>query len=208
METCKKIEKKIVGWKTVKEATPIHDASSRPTTINYIMAAKRPDELVCDIKKVKIAGEAWTIFVGLMDGKPYEVFGGLSKFVEIPKKYEQGKIVKTAKAYNLVYGVSDEETTIRDIANVFENPVHGAFTRSISLNLRHGVPPVYVVEQLQKDKNSDITSFSKVMARVLKGYIQDGTRVTGEKKCVQCSGDSLKYQEGCLTCLDCGWSKC
>ena len=186
----------------------------RPTEIEVSMAPKRPGELSCEIKKVKIQGEQWTIFVGLFNSKPYEVFGGLSKYVDIPNKYKMGKIVKNGKVedistYNLIVGEDDDQMLIKDIANVFENANFGAFTRTISLALRHGTPVQYVVEQLQKDKHSDITSFSKVIARVLKNYIVDGTKSTAERKCPSCSKEnSFAYQEKCLTCTNCGWSKC
>jgi len=178
------------------------------------MAPKRPLELDCDIKKAKIQGEQWTIFVGLLDGKPYEVFGGLSKYVDIPNKYKAGKIVKNGKienitAYNLVVGEGEDQMIIKDIANVFENANFGAFTRTISLALRHGTPVQYVVEQLQKDKHSDVTSFSIVIARVLKNYIADGTKSSAESKCPGCgAANSLIYQEKCLKCSACPWSKC
>jgi ribonucleoside-diphosphate reductase alpha chain len=97
---------------------------------------------------------------------------------------------------------------IKHLANVFENPNHGAFGRTISLALRHGTPIQYIVEQLNKDKNSDITSFSKVISRVLKSYIKDGTEATSEKKCPTCEQDTVIYQEGCLLCTSCGWSRC
>jgi ribonucleoside-diphosphate reductase alpha chain len=214
METCKKIDKKIVSWRVQKDqpATPRVDVEGRPATIIHIMAPKRPVELPCDIKKAKVQGEAWTIVVGLMDGNPYEVFGGLSKFIEVPAKYKTGKIVKAGKAadarYNLECGEGEDKFIVEDVANAFENATNGAFTRTISLALRHGTPPVFVCEQLQKDKHSDMTSFSKVMARVLKSYIKDGTKVSAEKSCPTCSSTNLKYQEGCLSCLDCGFSKC
>lgn len=187
---------------------------NRPAEIEDCMAPKRPIELPCEIKKVKISGEAWTIFVGLFNGKPYEVFGGLSRYVDIPNKYKMGKIVKNGKVdglttYNLIVGEGEDEMTIKDIANVFENGNFGAFTRTISLALRHGTPVQYVVEQLQKDKHSDITSFSKVIARVIKNYIADGTKSTAERKCPQCGKeDSFAYQEKCLKCMNCDWSKC
>ena len=190
------------------------DTDGRPVDIEIVMAPKRPDEMLCEIKKVKISGEAWTIFVGMFKGKPYEVFGGLSKYVDIPNKYKLGKIAKNGKVdglttYNLKIGEGEDEMTIKDIANVFENANFGAFTRTISLALRHGTPIQYVVEQLQKDKHSEITSFSKVVARVLKSYIQDGTKSTSERKCPQCGKEnSFAYQEKCLTCMGCGWSKC
>ena len=203
-----------------KSETP-KEVNGRPTTIQVTPAPKRPVELPCEIKKVKIKGEAWTIFVGMLNGKPYEVFGGLSKYVDIPNKYKAGKIAKNGKVdglttYNLKIGDSDDEMVIKDIANVFENANFGAFTRTISLALRHGTPIQYVVEQLLKDKHSDVTSFATVVARVLKNYILDGTKSTAESKCPndKCPSNiagvpsSFAYQEKCLTCTNCGWSKC
>ncbi len=186
----------------------------RPNEIEIVMAPKRPIELPCEIKKVKINGEAWTIFVGLFNHKPYEVFGGLSKYVDIPNKYKVGRIAKNGKVggittYNLIIGEGDDQMLIKDIANVFENANFGAFTRTISLALRHGTPVQYMAEQLLKDKYSEITSFSKVIARVLKQYIQDGTKSSMEKKCPECGAEGpFIYEDKCVKCASCGWSKC
>jgi ribonucleoside-diphosphate reductase alpha chain len=185
---------------------------TRPTTVLSILAPKRPNELICDIKKSKIQGESWTFFVGLFDGKPYEIFGGLSKYVDIPNKYKQGRIVKNGKVnnnstYNLIIGDGDDQMVIKDIASVFENAIYGSFTRTLSLALRHGTPVQYVVEQLQKDKHSDITSFATVISRVFKQYIADGAKTN--QQCPTCKADnSLVYQEGCMKCLQCSFSKC
>lgn len=190
------------------------NSNGRPNHITESVAPKRPDELHCDIKKVKIQGEQWTIFVGLLNERPYEVFGGLSKYVDIQNKYKTGKIVKNGRVdgistYNLVAGEDDDQMIIKDISNAFENPNYGSFTRTISLSLRHGVPVQFIMEQLQKDKYSDITSFSKVISRVLKQYVSDGTISASEKKCPSCSAEnSLIYQEGCLRCKSCEFSKC
>ena len=113
--------------------------------------------------------------------------------------------------YNLHFGEEGEETTIRDIATVFDNPNHSAFTRTISLALRHGAPVNYVCEQLQKDRDADLFSFSKVIARCLKKYIADGTKPgNGAIDCNCESRDqcNIVYQEGCVTCLTCGFGKC
>jgi ribonucleoside-diphosphate reductase alpha chain len=189
------------------------DPMIRPTDVEIMMAPKRPVELPCDIKKAKVQGEGWTIFVGMLNGRPYEVFGGLSKYVDIPNKYKHGRIVKNGKvdgvtSYNLVVGQDDDEMVIKNIASVFENANYGAFTRTISLALRHGCPPQFVMEQLQKDKFSDMTSFSRVMGRVLKSYITDGTKSASDKVCPTCQKDAIIYQEGCLKCVNCGYSKC
>ena len=189
------------------------DTSGRPSSIINSQSPKRPEELCCEINKVKISGEQWSIFVGIHKGMPYEIFGGLSKYIDIPNKYRTGKIIKKEKqnsssTYNLEVGEGDDKMTIKDIANIFENPIYGAFSRTISLSLRHGVPIQFIVEQLQKDKYSDITSFSKVMSRVLKHYITNGTLSTNEKTCPNCKqNDTLIYQDGCISCT-CGYSKC
>ena len=108
--------------------------------------------------------------------------------------------------YDLRFGLDDDETIIKDVVKVFDNPNHSAFTRVISLTLRHGASINFLVEQLQKDKESDMFSFSRCIARVLKNYIKDGTRVTDW--CPECSSDGLIYVEGCQTCKNCGYAKC
>lgn len=180
-------------------------------------APKRPKELPCDIYHSTVQGEKWTIFVAHLDGRPFEIMGGLAKYVNIPRRVKSGKIVKNngeinPARYDLHYdfnGDPEDETVIKDLGNVFENPVHSAFTRTLSLSLRHGVPVQFVVEQLMKgsEKDSDLFSFSKVTARVLKNYIKDGTATT-QKKCPDCGSTHLSYQSGCVSCLDCGSSKC
>jgi len=109
--------------------------------------------------------------------------------------------------YNLVVPVGDDENLVfKDISNLFDNPTQGAFSRTISLALRHNVPLQYIVEQAQKDKHSDMFSFARVIARVLKGYITDGTK-SSSGGCPECNS-TLVYQEGCLRCSNCGYSKC
>ena len=176
-------------------------------------APKRPESLECDIHHTTIQGEKWIVLTGLMDGKPYEVFGGLSNLVEIPKKYVRGRIEKTSYKsrngrYDLVFGDNGDTGVVRDIVNVFDNPNHSAVTRLISLSLRHGASIKYTVEQLLKDKNSDMFSFVRCISRVLKQYIEDGEE-TCEKTCENCSAEeTLIYMEGCVTCKSCGHSKC
>ena len=181
------------------------------------LAPKRSKSLDCDIHRASIrngeGAESWLVLVGLNEGKPYEVFCGIPENIEIPKKYKSGVLVKNGKrdgvtTYNLQVPVGDDDNLVfKDIINLFDNPTQGAFTRTISLALRHDVPLHYVVEQLQKDKNSDMFSFGRVIARVLKGYIKDGTK-SSEKGCPECGNSELVYQEGCLSCKACGYSKC
>ncbi|MFA6049856.1 MAG: adenosylcobalamin-dependent ribonucleoside-diphosphate reductase [Candidatus Paceibacterota bacterium] len=182
-------------------------------------APKRPKELPCDIHSMTVQGEKWTFFIGKYEERPYEIMGGLSKFVNIPRRVKGGKIIKHNGAanpiarYDLHYDFEkgpEDEATIKDITSVFENSIHAAFTRTISLALRHGTPVQYVVEQIQKgsEKEDDLFSFSKAISRVLKHYIEDGTKVTADKKCPACGAADLVYQEGCMMCKSCGHSKC
>ena len=174
-------------------------------------APKRPEVLECDIYHTSVKGQKWVVLVGLLDGKPYEVIGGEASQIEIPRKFKKGMLTKrtfktTNSKYDLVIG-NEDPLSIKDVVSVFDNANHAGYTRTISLALRHGAPVQYLVEQMQKDKEADLFSFSKVIARCLKNYIVDGTKV--DKTCPHCGAEgSLVYQEGCVTCKSCGSSKC
>ena len=173
-------------------------------------APKRPEELDCDIHHTTIQGKPWTILIGKLDGKPYEVLGGESSLIEIPKKHTTGNLTKKSfktkeNRYDLTFG---DDGVIRDVVKVFDNPNNSAFTRMISLGLRHGAEVRFMVEQLQKDKESSMFSFSRCVARILKNYIVDGTEVS-DKTCPECGSTSgMIYQDGCKTCKDCGYAQC
>ena len=232
VETVKKVY--MTGWKLGCKGVTVYRDGSRSgvlvsntskespederenNQILYHDAPRRPKSLPCIVNHATIAGEKWTILVGLLNNRPYEVIGGLSKYVEIPRKYTSGTIVKHPRKtinskYDLSFGEDGNEIVIKDIVSVFDNPNHSAFTRTISLSLRHGIPIQYLVEQLQKDKDADLFSFSKVIARVLKKYIEDGTRVSNgiiDCGCETPEDCNVVYQEGCATCLTCGFAKC
>jgi ribonucleoside-diphosphate reductase alpha chain len=216
----------IKAWKRGLKGVTIYVDGSRsgvlvskeppPSKIIYRSAPKRSNILDCTIHRATVKGEDWTILVGLMDDRPYEIFGGLSEYVEIPKKFAYGQIRKRsrktmASKYDLIIGKNGDEITIKDIVSIFDNPNHTAFTRTISLAMRHGVPVHYLVEQLQKDKDADLFSLSRVIARCLKKYIADGTKPGNGN--INCNCESpeqcnVVYQEGCATCLTCGYAKC
>lgn len=202
-----------------RDAVIVKDDGKKPEgegSITSTNAPKRPKELECDIHRATVQGETYIVLVGLLKGVPYEIFAGLSEHIEIPKKSKKGVIVKNGKnkdgtpTYNLRIPVSDDDDmTVKDVVNLFDNPIHGSFTRTISLALRHGVPVNFLVEQLRKDKHGDMFSFPNVVARVLsKHYVIDGTKSSGEKKCLECGSNEMIYQSGCCSCGACGWSKC
>ena len=210
------------GWKRGLKGVTVYVDGSRSGVLvteednqaafPHHKAPKRPKEMPCTIHHTTIKGEKWTILVGLLHGKPYEVMGGLSTYVEIPKKYTEGVLIKHPRktmnsVYDLRFGENGDEFNIKDMVKVFDNPNHSAFTRMISLGLRHGASVQYVVEQMQKDRDSDMFSFAKCVSRVLKYYIKDGTK-PGDKTCSACSEETLIYVDGCVSCTACGYSKC
>jgi ribonucleoside-diphosphate reductase alpha chain len=197
-----------------QKTEPKIDGSGLPVEVLENHAPKRPKELPCDIHRATVKGETYLVLVGLHKDKPYEIFCGLQQYVEVPKKIKSGTLMKNGKVdgvatYNLKFPLGDDdELVFKNIVELFDNPIYGALTRTISLALRHGVPLQYLIEQLRKDKHSDITSFSACIARVLsKHYIPDGTKAI-EKTCRDCGGANLHYVQGCVTCFDCGGSKC
>lgn len=164
-------------------------------SIQPINAPKRPKELKCDIHNISVNKEKHTVIVGLLDSKPYEIFC-VKDFID---KHKTGSIVKNGKG---VYIIKTDDGEF-SLSNYLEDDTQNALLRLISTSLRHGADIKFVVEQLQKTKG-DLTSFSKCVARALKKYIQDGEN--SSEKCV--CGSELVYQEGCLTCKSCGYSKC
>ena len=194
------------------------DATGQPDTMVENHAPKRPKELTCDIHRINVRSgsdnESYLVLVGLLEGKPYEIFCGLSQHVEVPKKAKTGTLIKNGKkdgvaTYNLQIPIGDDDQLLfKDVVELFANPNHGAMTRTLSLALRHGVPVQYAVEQLQKDKHSGLQSFSRAISRVLKTYIPDGTKSQSDKICGSCGLEGIIYKEGCATCASCGWSKC
>jgi len=219
IETIKNIY--MTGWETGCKGVTVYRDKSRSGVLvsssstsrekkNFSEnhAPKRPKVLPCDIYHVQVKGEKWNFFVGLYEDKPYEIFAGRAKHIHLPRSRKNGVIKKNGH-YNLYTGDGENELKIEDLATVFENPTESAFTRTVSLSLRHGVPIQYLVEQIEKgaDKENDMFSLSKGLMRILKRYIKDGTKPS-TKKCPECGSAELAYQEGCLTCKSCGYSKC
>lgn len=175
-------------------------------------APKRPEELECEVFHTSVKGERYTVFVGLYEGKPYEVMGGLSEFIEIPTDIEKGRMMKLprksrANRYDFHF---NGDGVIKDVGHVFNNSAYESVTRLISLSLRHGAKVSFIVEQLMKDPDNDFRSFYRIVSRVLKKYIEDGTEAasTSVEGCETPDMCQLVYQEGCITCKQCGLAKC
>lgn len=175
-----------------------------------VNAPKRPETLECEVHHVKIDGQQWVIFVGLYDGRPYEVFGGSAENIQIPKKIKHGKISKVGKKegrgiYAFTHGEGEDKIVVKDIVKAFASVNYAFHTLAISGMLRTGMGVQYVLDIFNKaDEEADIFSFNKVISRVLKHHVKDGTKA-GEK-CPSCGAEMI-FTEGCKSCT-CGYSKC
>ncbi len=177
----------------------------------------RPEKLEADVVRFQNNKDKWIAFVGLLGGKPYEIFTGFSDDEDgilLPRSITKGFIIKSREdeetsRYDFQYINSrGYKTTIEGLSHKF-NPVYWNYAKLISGTLRHGMPIhkiVDLVTSLQLD-NETINSWKAGVARALKKYIPDGT-LAEDAKCGECGSDEVIYQEGCLTCISCGSSKC
>src|SRR5690554_665016 len=181
-----------------------------------VFPTTRPAILDADIVRFQNNKDKWVAFIGLIDGRPYEIFTGLADDedgITIPRWLNKGLIIKNRNAdgssrYDFQYeNKRGYKTTIEGLSHKF-NPEYWNYAKLISGTLRHGMPIEKVVDligSLQLDEA--INTWKNGVARALKHYVPDGTEAT-KQKCQNCNSTNLHYQEGCLTCKDCGSSKC
>lgn len=172
----------------------------KPKTIEGRQAPKRPKVLEADYYQVKVKKEQFIVLVGLLEGKPYEVFAFRPlNPVNIPA--HKGTITKVSKMH---YSFDSEHINISNLELANTNIEENAATLYSSMLLRHGVDINYIIKTARK-VNDNISSFSSAMCRILAKYIPNG-EVKGEV-CPDCGG-TLVREGGCIHCKDCGYSKC
>lgn len=177
---------------------------------------KRPVELEADVVRFQNKKEKWIAFIGLIDGRPYEIFTGIADDDEgifCPKSVTKGKIIKAVgedgvKRYDFQFiNKRGFKTTIEGLSEKF-NPEFWNYAKLISGVLRYGMPIPQVlklVSSLELDSQS-INTWKMGVERALKRYIHNGEAAA--ERCPNCGQDTLVYQEGCLICTNCGTSRC
>ncbi|GAF02053.1 adenosylcobalamin-dependent ribonucleoside-diphosphate reductase [Saccharicrinis fermentans] len=195
----------------------IADTKKEEEEVKSLFSKKRPSVLEADVVRFQNNKEKWIAFVGLMDGRPYEIFTGLADDEDgilLPKSVQKGLIIKNRDKEGVTrYDFQFEnkrgyKTTIEGLSHKFDKE-YWNYAKLISGVLRHGMEiadAINLVSGLQLD-NESINTWKNGVERALKKYIPDGTKAN-KGKCENCGSDSLTYQEGCLICQDCGSSKC
>ena len=182
----------------------------------YKPPLSRPIELEADVVRFKNGSEDWIAFVGIYNGRPYEIFTGKMEedSLYIPKSINKGFIVKVKEddgksrydfRYQDKYGYPH---VIGGISRLFDKEFWN-YAKLISGVLRNGmqiVDVVNLVDGLSFDSES-ISNWRSGVARALKQYIKDGTKIP-KQKCPNCGEETLVFQEKCPHCTSCGWSRC
>lgn len=207
----------LIAVKEEKKAEEHKDDKEKRVCFNIEEPLVRPTELKCDIVRFQNNKDKWIAFVGLKDGRPYEIFTGIADDddgILLPKTVIDGKIVKVKgedgnSRYDFQFvNKRGFKTTVEGLSYKFDKEFWN-YAKLISGVLRYGMPidqVIKLVSGLQLDSES-INTWKVGVERALKKYIPDGTQIS-EKDCPECGQKTLIYQEGCLTCKNCGFSRC
>lgn len=178
-------------------------------------APHRPDKLEAEIVRFQNDYEKWIAVVGLLNGRPYEIFTGKADDFYMPPWVQKGWIIKSRPdAMSTRYDFQFEDrqgykVTIEGLSRSF-NKEYWNYAKLISGILRHGMPLPFVVNIIGKlhFEVDSINTWKNGVERTLKKFIPDGTKAA-ERACPKCNDQNgLIYQEGCLVCKTCGFSKC
>ncbi|MEL6696568.1 MAG: adenosylcobalamin-dependent ribonucleoside-diphosphate reductase [Bacteroidota bacterium] len=179
-------------------------------------APKRPQKLESEVIRFTNGKESWVAVVGLLDGRPYEIFTGRAEdSFSILSHVDKGWVLKNRdeetgeSRYDFQYlDRGGYRVTIEALSRTFDDQ-YWNYAKLISGVLRHGMPiqhVVHMVSNLHLDAES-LNTWKNGVARALKRFIPDGTEPV-DNECPNCGAAALVFEEGCLNCKNCGHSKC
>ena len=175
----------------------------------------RPTILEADVVRFQNNKEKWVAFIGLLNGEPYEIFTGQQDDedgIPLPKNVTHGIIIKHTnedgtKRYDFQFeNKIGYKTTIEGLSERF-NPEFWNYAKLISGVLRYKMPIEQVIKLISSLQlaSDNINTWKNGVERALKRYMKDGTSTA--EKCPNCK-QQLIFEEGCLHCPGCGYSKC
>ena len=190
------------------------DKKEDPNEFKETYAPPRPERLDASIIRFQNNKEKWVAVVGILKGRPYEIFSGKAEDFFVANYVEEGSVVKarTEKGksrYDLEYEDRDGFTQVyRGLSRTFDKE-YWNYAKLISGILRHGMPLPFVVDVVSSlsFETETINTWKTGIVRALKKFIPDGAKAAKGTPCPEC-GEELIYKEGCLSCQSCGYSKC
>ena len=224
------------GWRNGCKGITVYREGSRngvlisqkkEEKIEDVHAPKRPKRLKGEIHRFQNKLEKWIAVVGIKEGRPYEIFTGkfenglsnlpnnikecevVKNIIDVEMINDMGELVKLKKKrYDIEYidnnGVKQTHTGL----NHAFNPEFWNYAKLISGILRHGMPLIYVFQLVDSltFKEDYINTWKNGVVRTIKKYIKNGATI--ESKCPECGGTHFIFEEGCVRCMSCSWSKC
>lgn len=192
------------------------DIEDKDVYVTEMLVAKRPDRIEAEVLRFHNESEKWLAVIGLIEGRPYEIFTGKMKDAfNLPQWVKKGWVIKSRNEEGVArydFQYIDKEgykITIEGLSRSF-NKEFWNYAKLISGVLRHGMPMQYVVDLIQNLNLYDehINTWKNGVARALKRFIPKGSQAK-DTKCGECGDpEGLIFEEGCLICKSCGHSKC
>ena len=197
------------AWKSGNKGITIYRDRSKTTQVLMTESKSdndRPKEVPCQIYRTRAEGIDWHAIVGIVNNRPYEIFAINGK-VDLPP---EGVVIKKKRRHYTL--VDNEGNVLVENLNEAEQDIHPKVsleTRRFSLELRNGIDPAEIVEQIDKSCET-IASFSKAISRIFKKH--NFVNLSASELCPDCKKIGKEVvlipAVGCYECPECHYSAC